>query len=67
MEVKNMEFEAYCLGLRKKVKIADPKLVLMKNGRYSVKGVAAEDKNYKVSRILKQSEVDWAKSNLPKG
>lgn len=62
-----MEFEAYCLGLRKKVKIADPKLVQMKNGRYSVKGVAQGNSSYKVSRILKQSEVDWAKSNLPKG
>lgn len=62
-----MNFEAYCLGLRKKVEIDNPVLVQMKNGRYSVKGVAKGNPNYRVSRILKQSELDWARSNLPKG
>ena len=60
-----MAYTAYCLGLRKNVTIKDPALVLMKNGRYSVKGVAQENPKYKVSRILRQDEIADAKKNLP--
>ena len=59
-----MAYTAYCLGLRKNVTIKDPKLVQMKNGRYAVKGVAAENPKYKVSRILRRDEVDEAKRSL---
>ena len=59
-----MEYQAYCLGLRKNVTIANPELVEMKNGRYAVKGVAKENPKYRVSRILKASEVEDAKRGL---
>lgn len=59
-----MEFTAYCLGLRKNVTIQNPQLVVMKNGRYAVKGVAKENPKYKASRILRKDEVDKAKKEL---
>ena len=47
----------YCMGLKKVVEIANPEIVTMKNGRKAVRGVAAEAPEYKVFRILGNSEA----------
>lgn len=52
-----MELTGYCMGLKKVVKIVEPELVTMKNGRKAVKGLAEEDRNYKVFRILGVDEA----------
>lgn len=52
-----MELTGYCMGLKKVVKIVEPELVTMKNGRKAVKGLAEEDRNYKVFRILGADEA----------
>ncbi len=52
-----MELTAYSVKLRKKVEIANPEIVTMKNGRKAVQGVAAEDPSSKVFRILGDKEV----------
>ncbi len=52
-----MELTGYCMGLKKVVKIADPEIVTMKNGRKAVKGVAEEDPSYKVFKILGNEEL----------
>ena len=52
-----MELTTYSVKLRKKVQIANPEIVTMKNGRKAVQGVAAEDPSSKVFRILGDKEV----------
>ena len=47
-----MELTGYCIGLRKIVKIVDPEIITMKNGRKAVKGIAEENPKYKIFRIL---------------
>tara|TARA_B100001750_G_scaffold247764_1_gene274734 strand:- start:222 stop:404 length:183 start_codon:yes stop_codon:yes gene_type:complete len=53
-----MKLTAYSVKLRKTVEIADPKVVIMKNGRRAAQGVAAEDPTSKVFRILSDKEAD---------
>ncbi len=53
-----MKLTAYGVKLRKTVEIADPKVVIMKNGRGAAQGVAAEDPTSKVFRILSDKEAD---------
>ncbi len=52
-----MELTGYCMGLKKVVNIVEPELVTMKNGRKAVKGLAEEDRKFKVFRILGKDEV----------
>ena len=52
------ELTAYSFKLRKSVVIRNPKLVMLKNGRPAVRGVADEDPNTSVFRILGTAEAD---------
>ncbi|MFL2756860.1 MAG: hypothetical protein ACJ0BE_06380 [Dehalococcoidia bacterium] len=53
----DMELTAYSVKLRKTVKIVNPKIVTLKNGRKAVQGFADEDPTSKVFRILGNKEV----------
>lgn len=55
-----MEYTAYDVKAKKKVKIVDPKVVKMKNGRYAVKGKSAAS-GINVYRILSAAEAKAAK------
>lgn len=59
-----MDITGYCMGLKKVVKIVDPEVVTMKNGRKAVKGFAEEDRNYTVFRILGRDEAADIESAL---
>jgi hypothetical protein len=48
---------AYSVKLKKVVEIKNPELITMKNGRMAVRGVAAEDPNAKVFRILGKADI----------
>ena len=48
---------AYSVKLKKVVEIKDPELITMKNGRMAVRGVAEEDPNTKVFRILGKADI----------
>lgn len=50
-----MEYTAYDVKAKKKVKIVDPKVVKMKNGRYAIKGKSAVT-GINVYRILSAAE-----------
>ncbi len=52
-----MKLTAYSVKLKKVVEIANPKIVVMKNGRKAVQGVASEDPTSKVFRILSDKDV----------
>ncbi|MYB48226.1 MAG: hypothetical protein F4X72_02965 [Dehalococcoidia bacterium] len=52
------DLTAYSFKLRKNVEIKDPKLVMLKNGRPAVRGVAEEDPDTSVFRILSAAEAD---------
>lgn len=54
-----MEWTAYDVKAKKKVKIENPKVVKMKNGRWAVTGNSAVTGN-KVFRILSKEEKDKA-------
>jgi hypothetical protein len=58
METVMAELTAYSFKLRKNVVIRDPKLVMLKNGRPAVRGVADEDPDTSVFRILSAAEAD---------
>ena len=49
---------AYSFKLRKNVVISDPKLVILKNGRPAVRGVAEEDPDTAVFRIVSAAEAE---------
>jgi hypothetical protein len=55
------EFEAYDVKARKKVKMLDPKIVQLKNGRWAVKGKSSET-GMIVFRILGKAEADKLKN-----
>lgn len=55
-----MEYTAYDVKAKKKVKIVDPKVVKMKNGRYAMKGKSAVT-GINVYRILSAAESKAAK------
>ena len=59
-----MKLTAYSVKLRKTVEIANPKVVIMKNGRRAAQGVAAEDPTSKVFRIHRQKEADQHEKEL---
>ena len=58
MERVMPELTAYSFKLRKNVVISDPKLVILKNGRPAVRGVAQEDPNTSVFRIVSAAEAE---------
>ena len=49
---------AYSVKLKKVVEIKDPELIMMKNGRPAVRGVAAEEPRSKVFRILGKDDAE---------
>jgi hypothetical protein len=55
-----MQFTAYDVKAKKKVKIESPKVVKMKNGRYAVTGKSAAS-GIKVFRILSKEDAMAAK------
>jgi hypothetical protein len=55
-----VDYTAYDVKAKKKVKIEGPKLVKMKNGRYAVKGKSAAT-GINVYRILSKEEAVKAK------
>ncbi len=55
-----MDYTAYDVKAKKKVKVVDPKVVKMKNGRYAVKGKSAVT-GINVYRILSAAESKSAK------
>lgn len=55
-----MEFTAYDVKAKKKVKIQNPKVVEMKNGRYAVTGTSSAS-GIKVYRILSKEESKTVK------
>ena len=55
-----MDYTAYDVKAKKKVKINDPKVVKMKNGRWAISGKSSET-GTKVFRILSKEEVTAAK------
>ena len=55
-----MEYTAYDVKAKKKVKIVDPKVVKMKNGRFAVKGKSAAS-GINVYRILSAAQAKAAK------
>ncbi|MDE2899533.1 MAG: hypothetical protein OXN15_00685 [Chloroflexota bacterium] len=57
------DLTAYSFKLRKTVVISNPKLVTLKNGRPAVRGVAAEDPNTSVFRILSTAEADQLRAS----
>lgn len=57
------DLTAYSFKLRKTVVIRNPKLVTLKNGRPAVRGVADEDPNTSVFRILSTAEADQLRAS----
>jgi hypothetical protein len=55
-----MEFTAYDVKAKKKVKINEPKVVKMKNGRWAISGKSSET-GTKVFRILSKEELSAVK------
>ena len=53
-----IELKAYSVKLRKMVSIKDPELVILKNGRKAVRGVAPEDPSSKVIRIVSDKQAE---------
>ena len=52
-----MKLTAYSMKLKKTVEISEPEIVIMKNGKKAVRGVAAEDPTQKVFRIISANQV----------
>ena len=55
---------AYCLPLRKRCEILEPKLVTLKNGRKAVRGRAKDAPQYTIFRIVSDSEAKQIESIL---
>ena len=58
------ELTAYCLPLRRRCEILEPKLVTMKNGRKAVRGKAKDAPQYTIFRIVSDSEAERVESLL---
>ncbi|MGB9726195.1 MAG: hypothetical protein ACP5I2_06865 [Fervidicoccaceae archaeon] len=52
-----MEFEAFDVKARKKVKLLNPEIVTLKNGRVAVKGKSPET-GITIYRILSKAEAE---------
>ena len=53
-----VELMAYSVKLKKMVTIKAPELVILKNGRKAVRGVAAEDPSAKVVKFLSDQQAE---------
>ena len=53
-----VELTAYSVKLKKMVTIKAPELVILKNGRKAVRGVAAEDASVKVMKFLSDQQAE---------
>jgi hypothetical protein len=51
------ELTAYNVRTRKKCNIIDPKLVVLKNGRRAIKGLADDDRKTTVFRMVSDAEA----------
>jgi hypothetical protein len=51
------ELTAYNVRTRKKCKIVDPKVVVLKNGRKAIKGLADDDRKTTVFRMVSDAEA----------
>ena len=55
---------AYCLALRRRCEILEPRVVTLKNGRKAVRGRAKDAPQYTVFRIVSDSEAKQVESML---
>ena len=55
---------AYCLALRRRCEILDPRVVTLRNGRKAVRGRAKDAPQYTVFRIMSESEAQQVESQL---
>ena len=55
---------AYCLALRRRCEILEPRVVTLKNGRKAVRGKAKDAPQYTVFRIMSESEAQQVESQL---
>ncbi len=53
---------AYCLPLRRRCEILEPRVITMKNGRKAVRGKAKDAPQYTVFRILSDAEAKQLES-----
>ncbi len=55
---------AYCLALRRRCEILEPRVVILKNGRKAVRGRAKDAPQYTVFRIMSDSEAQQVEAQL---
>ena len=55
---------AYCLALRRRCEILEPRVVTLKNGRKAVQGRAKDAPQYTVFRIMSESEAQQVEAQL---
>ncbi len=55
---------AYCLALRRRCEILEPRVVTLRNGRKAVRGRAKDAPQYTVFRIMSESEAQQVESQL---
>ena len=55
---------AYCLALRRRCEILEPRVVTLKNGRKAVQGRAKDAPQYTIFRIVSDSEAQRVESQL---
>ena len=55
---------AYCLPLRRRCEILEPRVVTLKNGRKAVQGRAKDAPQYTVFRLVSDSEAKRVESML---
>ena len=60
------ELTAYCLPLRKRCEILEPRIVTMKNGRKAVRGKAKDAPQHTIFRIVSDAEAEKLESVLNK-
>ena len=55
---------AYCLALRKRCEILEPRVVTLKNGRKAIRGQAKDAPQYTVFRMVSDAEAKQVESML---
>ena len=58
------ELKAYSVKLGKMVGIKDPELVTLKNGRFRVRGFAAEDPSSRVFTMVSDAQAEEIRNAL---
>ena len=56
------EITAYNVKTRKKTAMKNPQLITMKNGKYALKGIAADDNKTTLYRIISAVEAQEIKA-----